>query len=178
MPRHSICLLNWHDAELLSLGNALKCSEHKHIDREAAQLMVSGTQTRPFLDPDFDPMKRADQPISEPYKGTAHWARIPHLACEGKGCDSCDKGMINSEKQVVIMSARSWQVINGAQQFAPQGRARQLMKKSRTRCRPRLQSGRAGYAVSTRKTDTTRKPNEIAMSICRPSLLRRRQQPA
>jgi hypothetical protein len=173
MPRHSICLINWHDADQLKFGIALKCSEHKHIDTRSAQLMVSGTKIRPFLDPDHDPLKRDDQPVSESYKATAHWARVPHVACAGNGCEHCDKGMVNSGKYLVMMAARAWQVINGAQQFAPIGRSRQLMKRSHTRCRNRRQMYRAGHDVSTRKTDTTRSANEIAMQICRPSLLRR-----
>jgi hypothetical protein len=194
MPRHSVCLVHGHDAELLSQGVVLKCSEHKHIDRRTAQLMVSGTGIRPFLDPDYNPLKSADQRISEPYKSTADWALVPHVECSGFGCKDCqNSGKVSSEKYLVVFSARCWQVINGSQQYAVLGSARQSRKRGRTHLRNKSlmrngkpeQNGnvmtqrcgdRAGFRVSARGIDTTRKPSELAMQVCRPSLLRRHQQ--
>jgi hypothetical protein len=179
MPRHSVCLVHGHDAELLSQGVVLKCSEHKHIDRRTAQLMVSGTGIRPFLDPDYNPLKSADQRISEPYKSTADWALVPHLECKGFGCKDCqNSGKVSSEKYLVVFSARCWQVINGSQQYAVLGSARQSRKRGRTHLRNKFCGDRTGFKVSGRRIDTTRKPSELAMQVCRPSLLRRHQQDA
>lgn len=164
MPRHSVCLVNGHDAELLSQGVALKCSEHKHIDRRTAQLMASGTSIRPFLDPDYDPLKRSDQKISEPYKATAAWAMVRHLNCDGAGCIGCqNSGKVMSEKHLVIFSARNWQVINGSQQYAILGSARQSRKRGRTHQRMKF-TGKRGPV------------NVLCQSICRPSLLRRHKE--
>jgi hypothetical protein len=177
MPRHSVCLVNGHDAELLSQGIALKCSEHKHIDRRTAQLMASGTRIRPFLDPDHDPLKRADQLVSEPYKPTADWALIPHMACNGFGCKDCqNSGKVISEKHLVIFSARSWQMINGSQQYAILGSAKQSRKRGRTHLRSRYCGDRVGFKVSARRIDTLRTPSELAQQVCRPSLLRRHKE--
>src|SRR5258708_5355803 len=137
MARHSICLIHGHDAALLFQGIALSCSQHKHIDLSAAQLMVSGARARPWLDPDHNPRKGLKQPISESFRPTAKWAVIPHPACNGTGCRNCaNTGTMACVKYLVILSARDWHVMAGCMQYVPLGSTRQALKRTHTHLKP------------------------------------------
>lgn len=161
MPRHSICLITGHDADLLTAGVALHCKDHKHIDLATAQLMASGTKLRPWLDPDHDPRVKADA-VSEPYRPTAQWALLPCEECDAHGCAACNhKGTFYSQKYLIAFSAREWQVIGGTVQYALLGESKQRRKMSRTH----LRRGRRSRSLIT---DSMLRPK----LYCRPSLER------
>lgn len=173
MARHNICLIHGHDAELLAKGAELKCSEHKHVDRSSAQLMASGTQIRPFLDPDHNPHKGLDQMVSERWKPTAAWAKIPHFDCDGFGCADCQgTGLAISNKHLVVFSARNWQVEGGSMQYLLLGATQQPRKRGRTHLKSKYTGTRAGFTIN-RRVDTTQTPEMLAKAVCRPSLLRK-----
>lgn len=135
MARHSICLITGHDADLLIAGVELKCKDHSHIDLENAQLMVSGTKMRPWLDPDFDPKLKANL-VTERYRPTAQWAVIPCAECDAYGCQKCGGlGRTTSMKYLIRFSAREWQCRGGALQFLLPGSTKQQMKRGRTHLR-------------------------------------------
>lgn len=144
MPRKSsICLIHGHDAALLLAGVILKCSEHGHIDPFRAQLLISGTGARPWLDPDYE-IRAKENKVTERHDSTAVWAMLP----DGE----------SSEKYLVLMEARSWQCAGGAQQFLPLGSTKQPRKRGRTHIRPDRRSSKL-------ITDSMLRP-------CRPSLMR------
>jgi hypothetical protein len=158
MPRHSVCLISAHDADLLLRGHELNCRDHKHIDRVRAQLLASGTQLRPNLDPDFNPHQKHNL-ITEPYKPSASWARVPCDDCKGFGCKSCAAvGTVFSDRYLAIFAARNWQVIGGSQQYALLGSAKQQRKRTKTHLRHSRGKRRAG--------------NGPVRQMCRPLMLR------
>lgn len=161
MARHVICLIHGHDAELLARGIMPKCSDHAHIDRERAQLMVSGAGLRPWLDPSFVQTARqcrGNAQISERHDATAVWAKMP----DGT----------TSTKYLVRSHARSWQVEGGAMQYLPLGATQPPRKRGRTHLRKLSARRRTGFTIS-RRVDTTQSPAMLAKAVCRPSLLRK-----
>lgn len=161
MARHVICFIHGHDAELLARGIMPKCSEHAHIDRETAQLMVSGAGLRPWLDPSFVATGRkrgGNAQISERHDATAFWATL-------------EDGTASS-KYLVRAHARSWQVEGGAMQYLPLGATQPQRKRGHTHMRKRFTARRTGFKIS-RRVDTTQSPAMLAKAVCRPSLLRK-----
>lgn len=164
MARHSVCLIHGHDAELLKAGIELRCSDHSHIDREKAQLYVSGAGLRPWLDDSYIETGRRGHrrasaaQISERHDATAFWAQM--------------NDGTTSAKYLVLVHARDWQVRHGSMEYLPLGSTKQRPKMGRTHFRRKHSANRAGFTVN-RRVDTTQTPAMLAKAVCRPSLMRK-----
>lgn len=101
----TICVLSPHEAEELQRGEALDHKHHQHISPAQACLMTNGSQNPNFRYVD-DAFTRTGQ-VSEPWGAVAKWAELGDGSFSGK--------------HLVLLRARSWQVIGSTWQFAPLG---------------------------------------------------------